>query len=97
MEKIKTEQEIDQALHDYMVFWSNEWVEPPAFYWVADVSGESPKHALESNLEKIIQAAREFDGSLSDLDRDYIVENLCLLRRDCWTSQYTPNWSEIFV
>jgi len=88
---------MNKQLHDYMVFWSNEWAEPPAFYWVADVQGQSPKHALESNLEEIIRATRKFDGSLYDLDRDYIIENLCLLRRDCWTSQYTPNWSGIFV
>lgn len=85
---------MNKQLHDYMVFFSNEWAIPSALYWVAEVKGESPKHALESNLEKIIQAVREFDeDSLGDLDRDFIIENLCFLRRDYWTSQYTLNWS----
>ena len=89
---------MNEQLHTYMVFWSNESAIPPSFYWVTEAKGNSPKDALESNLEEIIQAVRHYDEDmLGDLDREFIIENLCLARRDCWISQYTHEWSEIFV
>ena len=45
------QQSTDEVKQDYMVFWSNEWATPPNFYWISTVEGESPKHALESNLD----------------------------------------------
>ncbi len=42
----------------YEVLFYNGWVEPPAYYLVGDVEGESPEEALEANLNQVLERVR---------------------------------------
>lgn len=88
----------EETMHNYMVFFSNEWAIPPAFYWIAEVRGKSAQDAYKSNLNYIIQMAREFDqdilGDMSDAD---IEEGLCLVSRDSWMSLYNVEWRTVLA
>ncbi len=48
-----------EQINAYMVFFSNEWAIPPAFYWIDEVQGTSADDAYRKNLDRIIQATRE--------------------------------------
>ena len=83
------QESMEEAKRDYMVFFSNEWAIPPAFYWVAEVKGKSAEDAYQRNLDHIIQAARKFDSDIfDDMSDENIEEGLCIVRRDNWMSLY---------
>ncbi len=85
-----------EQLHSYMVFFSNEWAIPPAFYWIDEVRGTSMDDAYKRNLDHIIQAAREFDADIfGDMSVENIEEGLCIVRRDNWMSLYNHEWRKL--
>jgi hypothetical protein len=53
---------------EYEVLFYNGWVQPPAYYLVAAVEGDSPEQALVEHLDEITQEIRDlflFDESWS--------------------------------
>lgn len=65
----------------YEVLFYNGGIEPPAYYLVGDVEGETPEEALATNLNQVIEIVR---GKFSlDDDRGaerFIRESLYIVR-----------------
>jgi len=73
-------------MHNYLVFFYSEWQMDPAYYYIDLVEGTSPKHALETNIPRLIQMTRELLGLDSEIDDDYIVERFYIVPDDQWLS-----------
>lgn len=81
-----------------MIFFSNEWAIPPAFYWITEVRAASAEDAYKRNLDRIMQAAREFDRDVfGEMSVDDIEEGLCIVRRDSWMSLYNIEWRKLLA
>ncbi|MBI5714462.1 MAG: hypothetical protein HZC38_13725 [Chloroflexi bacterium] len=63
----------------YEVLFYNGWVEPPAYYLVGDVEGETPEQALATNLDQMIDEVRE-KFALDESARRRIREYLYVVR-----------------
>ena len=88
----------EEAIQDFMVFFSNEWAIPPAFYWVAEVKGKTPDDAIQSNLASILDAARSSYPDIVDgLDDGHIEEALCTVRSDYWMSRHEAAWQSMLI
>jgi len=77
---------------NYLVFFYSEWEMDPAYYCIDLVRGTSPKHALESNLPKLIQTTRKLLGLDSEIDDDYIAEMFYIVPDDQWLSFRHTYW-----
>lgn len=65
----------------YEVLFYNGWMEPPAYYLVGEVEGETPEEALAMNLNRVIKVVRE-TFSLDDdkSSKRFIREYLYVVR-----------------
>lgn len=96
LQQTKTQEAVEQQLHDYMIFFEGEWQIPPAFYWVAEVRGRTPDGAISANLEEIIRDARSSYPEIVDgLDDERIEEALCIVRSDYWMSRHKAAWQSM--
>ncbi len=87
-----------EGSQSYMVFFSNEWAIPPAFYWIDEVYGTSAADAYKKNLDQIVQATRAYDSDiLGGMAAEDIAKGLCIVPRDQWMSLYRPEWRKLLT
>jgi len=64
----------------YEILFYNGWVEPPVYYLVGDMEGESPEEALATNLDQMVDEVRE-KFALDEMERSRIRESLYIVRK----------------
>ena len=63
----------------YEILFYNGWIEPPAYYLIDDVDGETPEQALALNLDRLIGEVRNKFG-LDESAQGRIRESLYIVR-----------------
>jgi len=66
-------------MQHYEVLFYNGWIEPPAYYLLDAVGGETPEQSLAKNLNRLIDVARE-KFSLEETRSSRIRESLYIVR-----------------
>lgn len=67
---------------NYEVLFYNGWVEPPAYYLVGDVEGETPEQALATNLSQVIGVVREKFSLDDDRGSERVVREYLYVVRE---------------